>query len=109
MSSHNRLTRSARLKKYEIKYNSCIQYIEKQKHAKKRTQPIKKPRSKRTEENTQTVKKCVKENKDEKIKKKLNIYQKFVQEESKKNKYSGMEAKERMTKIGIAWKAKKIR
>lgn len=36
----------------------------------------------------------------------LNRYQKFVQEESKKEKYSSMSAQERLSKIAHVWKKK---
>ena len=37
----------------------------------------------------------------------LNGYQKFVREESKKSKYKGMDARERLSAISKAWKRKK--
>ena len=39
--------------------------------------------------------------------KKLNSYQLFVKSESKKAKYKGLEARERMNLIGVEWKKQK--
>ena len=48
----------------------------------------------------------VKETKEPSIRK-LNEYQLFVKEESKKSKYQGLNIQERMQKISKAWKKKK--
>ena len=113
MSSNNRLTRSARIKKYESMYEICLSKIKQ----KKRIPPNKNTRCKRVN-TTNELNKKEKKRKEEKRrrkedikkkeeKKKLNIYQKFVQEESMRKKYSGMDAKKRMTEIGKVWKKKK--
>ena len=104
MPSNHRLTRSDKIKKYESVYNFCQKQINNQ----KRIPPKKNTRSKRNTNETETnsSKNKVNEIKKDISKKKLNIYQKFVQEESKKKKYHGMDAKERMTGIGKAWKKK---
>ena len=48
----------------------------------------------------------VKETKEPSIRK-LNDYQLFVKDESKKSKYHGLNIQERMQKISKAWKKKK--
>ena len=74
--TNRKLTRSARLRKYESVYNSYMKQISKQ--------------------NTKT---------DSKPKKKqLNDYQRFVKAESSKEKYKDMKSKERMSVVAIAWK-----
>jgi hypothetical protein len=52
---------------------------------------------------TKTIK-----NLEEKNKRPLTKYQKFVQSQSKKSKYKGMCSKERMQFIGSAWKERKM-
>ncbi len=88
MSGKNRkLTRSIRLHKYEAIYTD---YMKK--------------------ENMKEVKKEDKEDKEDKKETKkssLNIYQKFVKEESKKDKYRNMRGSERLSAIASAWEIKK--
>lgn len=91
-------TKSVRLKKYESVYN---EYIKNKSHSPE--QPRK------TIRKTQTVSKSVLKQEEKpadsgKKKKKLTEYQKFVKEESKKEKYHGLKPDERMAKIAKAWK-----
>ena len=83
-----KISRSARLRKYEKAYKFCI---------KKDTNSvsIKSPYSKSDN---------IKEEDKKDKKKSLNKYQKFVREESKKSKYKNMSSSERMTAISKAWK-----
>jgi hypothetical protein len=130
MSSRNRLSRSARLKKYESAYDTCIKEInirkknsikkvkyksenkekstKKDKSLKKNEEKIiKRDREKPRYKNKEKPRERDRETPKEKInKRKINIYQKFVKEESKKKKYQGLTAKERMTEIGKVWKEK---
>lgn len=108
-------TKSAKLKKYAGVYEKCLR--EQQKSTKaleksvKRTKknenskvPKKSPPKKNVEESKKLPEKSPK--KVEKSPKKLNAYQLFVKNESKKPKYKGLEAKERMNLISKAWKKK---
>jgi hypothetical protein len=125
MSSHNRLSRSARLKKYEAAYDTCIKEINIRKKNsnrklkdKKETKDSvksskvlrkndKKPRERDKEKTMKRDKEKPRQRDKEKTsERKINIYQKFVKEESKKKKYQGLTAKERMTEIGKVWKQK---
>jgi hypothetical protein len=97
MSSPKYLSRSARLRKYEVAYEECLKKMS----LSKRRSPVKKSRVQQECEtsapNSQT----------KKNEKPLNSYQKFVQDESQKSKYKGLIATERMTAISKEWKKQK--
>ena len=78
-------SRSARLRKYAIVYEECLKKM-----------PVKKTRSRQV--------KII-----DKSPKTLNSYQIFVRDESRKIKYSGVSAQERMTEMAKEWKKQKIR
>jgi hypothetical protein len=82
---------SVRLKKYGIVYND---YMKKNVVVKVKSPP----------------KKVIKESTKQPVKtskKTLNDYQKFVQEESSKDKYKNMKGSERMSRISQEWEKKK--
>lgn len=76
-------SRSAHLRKYAIVYEECLKKM-----------PLKKTRSRRV--------KIL-----DKSPKPLNSYQIFVRDESRKSKYSGVSAQERMTEMAKEWKKTK--
>lgn len=76
-------SRSARLRKYAIVYEECLQKM-----------PVKKTRSRRV--------KIL-----DKSPKPLNSYQIFVRDESRKSKYVGVSAQERMIEMAKEWKKTK--
>ena len=78
-------SRSRRLKRYQIEYDKFIKNIN------------------NCNVKNNTVKKDVKDNKS---KRKLNSYQKFVKKEIKKMKYKDLSSKERMIQIAKLWKEK---
>ena len=97
-------TKSAKLKKYAGVYEKCLR--EQQKSTKALQKSVKKePKRSPKKEPKRSPKKESKRS-PKKEPKKLNPYQLFVKTESKKEKYKGLEAKERMNLIGIAWKKK---
>jgi len=99
MSSPKYLTRSARLRKYEVAYEECLKKMSCSKRS-----PDKKLRIKQEcELPVQAKQKSPKKS----IEKPLNSYQKFVQDESQKSKYKGLIASERMTAISKEWKKQK--
>ena len=75
-------SRSKRLRKYAIVYEECLKKM-----------PIKKTRSRRVKILNKSPKT-------------LNSYQIFVRDESRKSKYSGVSAQERMTEMAKEWKLK---
>lgn len=93
MSSPKYLSRSARLRKYEVAYEECIK---KTACSKKNTVLRKSPDKKSQQQNEKSPKK--------KNEKPLNSYQKFVRDESQKSKYKGLIASERMRAISKEWK-----
>ena len=115
------MSRSVRLRKYEIAYEECIK---KNKHP---PQPVKKTRSRRSKpllEVPQPVKKTrsrscraidtnilnkksLKKSPDKK--KPLNLYQEFVKKESQKSIYKGVSATERMMAISKEWNIQKTK
>jgi hypothetical protein len=97
--SSSRLSRSTKLRKYESVYKSYVRKTEQSKISKS-------PRINReSETKTKGESKEKKVYSVEKVKKKsLNAYQKFVQTESKKDKYKVYPAKERMNYIAKEWK-----
>ena len=95
----SKITRSRRLQKTEHIY---MKYLN-QKKSKVRTP--RKSRRKIELKPTETVRR-----KHTKRKTKLNNYQKFVKEESKKDKYNGVSSSERFVSIALQWELdKKIR
>jgi hypothetical protein len=133
--SRKRVSRSARLRKYESAYESCLKKtLVSCKKKTKRATPVKKSRARRNpgkaresssgrkQENRTSSGKKVKKRltgssknkrkspkKSKDRKRPLNAYQRFVREESKKSKYKGMDARERMSAISVEWKKKKKR
>ena len=97
MSSPKYLTRSARLRKYEVAYEECLKKISCSKRS-----PVKQSRA--PQEFESQVKQKSPKKKNEKP---LNSYQKFVRDESQKSKYKGLIATERMTAISKEWKKQK--
>lgn len=96
--SDRRLSRSLRLRKYEAVYRKCMKGKSPKKHHKTR-------HSSETKERQRLQ---LKEKDSSKRKKKaLNSYQKFVREESSKEKYRTMRASERLSVIAAAWEHKK--
>ena len=81
------ISRSAKLRKYEVVYDECVKKASLSKKA-----SIKQPKK--------SVNKSVKA-------KKPNLYQQFVKDESKKPKYSDMTNQDRMKAIGKAWSDQK--
>lgn len=99
MSSPKYLTRSARLRKYEVAYEECLKKMSCSKR-----NPVKKSRVRQECETPPAVKQKSPQKKNQKP---LNSYQKFVQDESQKSKYKGLIASERMTAISKEWKKQK--
>lgn len=92
-----RLTRSVRLKKYESVYKEYL------KNKSKSPEPKKHERVKSTKkESTEKLPKKITDS--GKGRKKLTEYQKFVRDESQKEKYKSLRPDERMAKIAKAWK-----
>lgn len=90
-------SKSSKLKKYEGVYKKLLR--EQQKSTKSIEKSIKRSPKK------ESKKEPKKEPKKEEIYvKKLNSYQLFVQNESKKSKYKGLEPRERMSLISKEWK-----
>jgi len=89
--------RSIRLKKYGIVYSAHVNSIDK-------NSPIPKSIFRQPEKVIVSQQISVKEKKK---KKKLNEYQKFVKDESCKEKYKNMKATERMSAISQQWEKKK--
>ena len=126
------MSRSARLRKYEIAYEECIKKNKHQPVKKTRSrsckpllevhnQPDKKTRSRRCNQpekktrsrrckpvDTSTPKKkSLKKSPDKK--KPLNLYQEFVKKESQKSIYKGVPATERMMAISKEWNIQKTK
>jgi hypothetical protein len=105
------LSRSARLRKYEVAYEECIKKtFDTSKKKPNRLEPSKKSRSIRNVISSSPKKSKVKQSPPPPNKKKrsLNAYQKFVKEESQKNKYKSLTPSERMKEISKEWNKKKI-
>jgi hypothetical protein len=124
-------TKSAKLKKYAGVYQKCLREQQKstkalEKSAKRepkkspkklptKKEPKKSPKRSPKKSPKRSPKKLPKRSpkklpaKKEPVKspKKLNSYQLFVKSESKKAKYKGLEARERMNLIGVEWKKQK--
>ena len=94
-----KINRSIRLKKYAIVYKSYFKKTEQSKTSKS-------PR--RIRKTTPGDSKTPRETRSATPKKSLNAYQKFVQLESKKEKYKNLPGKERLSIIADTWKKRKI-
>ena len=88
-----RRTRSVRIRRYEAVYNEYIKNKKEFELKEKSKDKVKKEKG--TNEELDLSKKK---------KHSLSTYQKFVKKESQKEKYKGMKADERMSKIARAWK-----
>lgn len=126
--SPQKVTRSARLRKYEAAYNSTKVAVKpraspprrspprkprpkkkqaspkKQKSPQVRASPKKSPRKAPTKK--ASVKKSPAKKPSKTRKRPLNAYQRFVREESSKEKYNGLLATERMRQISKAWQTR---
>jgi hypothetical protein len=90
----SKITRSRRLKKYEQMY---MRYID------EKTPQQKSPRKSRRKIEVEIEEIQKEKKRKKKKKKKLNDYQKFVKNESKKEKYKGISSSERFTTIASQW------
>ena len=93
------ISKSAKMKRYKKVYDRHMNENLDQEPS------IRKEKVKETKEPS-IRKEKVKETKEPSIRK-LNDYQLFVKDESKKSKYHGLNIQERMQKISKAWKKKK--
>lgn len=114
--SPTKISRSERLKKYEKAYNLCLQLIndntEKQSKQTVTSEFTKKPLKETRFDNVKHSTsshgdKTLPQSDSSKPKRPLNEYQKFLQSESKRDKYKGYSPKSRMSAIASAWKKKK--
>ena len=107
------ISRSARLRKYESAYEEYFRKVAEisKKNPTNTLLTPKKSRSKRktNREEEISVKKSSLPKKKSKEKKSLNEYQKFVKEESQKNKYKGITSTERMIDISKEWSKQKCK
>ena len=94
-----KISRSRRLQKYEVAYEICMKKLHKNSPPKCTKSPRKKP--------NKSPRKKKESKKSTPRKKSLNIYQTFVQEESKQDKYQGIDSKTRLKLISQAWHNKK--
>lgn len=97
----NKMIRSAKLRKYASVYKSYIRKSEQLKMDKSPPRPRRK--KDQTNENPEKNKKKITDSNITK-RKSLNKYQKFVKEESKKEKYKKLPGKERLSVIASEWK-----
>lgn len=107
-----RISRSTKLRKYASVYKSYVRKSEQSKISKsprRARKPQKTTRARREsregrkekpERKSETKKKEVPKSK----RKSLNAYQKFVKQESKKDKYRDIPGKQRLSAIAAAWK-----
>ena len=97
----NKISRSNKLRKYATVYKSYVRKTEQSKVNKS-------PRRSRKVQNQTVNKKSTKKNKEivKSKKKSLNSYQKFVKEESKKDRYKKLPGKQRLSAIALEWKEK---
>lgn len=119
-SRKKRISRSARLRKYELSYEACIkktlfEYKKKSKcttpdksHVRNeivKERELSSEKNKEIKSSVKKVKKRLTESKKSKDRKRpLNTYQRFVRDESQKSKYKGMTSTERMFAISKVWK-----
>ena len=95
--SPKRMTRSTKLRKYASVYKSYMRKSEQSKISKSPPKPIRKHVKEQE---------VVEKKKETPVlkKKTLNAYQKFVQAESKKDKYKELPGKQRLSAIAAEWK-----
>lgn len=98
--SNKKIIRSAKLRKYATVYKSFIRKVEESKIDKSPPRP----RRKKGENNKTSKKKRNDSNTVVSKRKILNKYQKFVKDESKKEKYKKLPGKERLSAIASEWK-----
>jgi len=105
-----RISRSTKLRKYASVYKS---YVRKSEQSKINKSPRRSRRNKESGTDTHTRRKTRDKKKTRKPRKKhtsthrrksLNPYQKFVQSESKKEKYKSLPGKQRLSAIAKEWK-----
>jgi hypothetical protein len=115
---NRRITKSTKLRKYASVYKSYVRKTEQSKISKSPRRPRVQEKTSRTKkseaEKTHKTERKSKKYPDEKRvvhgslpiskKKSLNPYQKFVQIESKKDKYKNLPGKERLSVIATEWK-----
>ena len=105
-----RISRSTKLRKYASVYKSYVRKTEQSKISKsprRARKPHKTTRARRESRETRREKEKPERKKKEVPKSKrktLNAYQKFVQQESKKDKYRDLPGKQRLGAIAAAWK-----
>ena len=105
-----RISRSTKLRKYASVYKSYVRKTEQSKISKSprlARKPHKTTRARRESRETRREKEKPERKKKEVPKSKrktLNAYQKFVQQESKKDKYRDLPGKQRLGAIAAAWK-----
>lgn len=98
----HRLSRSTKLRKYASVYKSYIRKTEQSKlsNSPRRTREPHKRGDEDSKEKTINKSEQVPKSK----RKSLNSYQKFVQQESKKDKYNELPGKQRLSAIAAEWK-----
>ena len=106
-----RISRSTKLRKYASVYKSYVRKSEQSKISKsprRVRKPHKTTRARRESREGRKEKSEKKERKKKEVpkskRKTLNAYQKFVQQESKKDKYRDLPGKQRLGAIAAAWK-----
>jgi hypothetical protein len=101
----SRISRSTKLRKYASVYKSYIRKTEQSKISKSPRHTRKSSRARRDVKETIISQKKSKNTDSTKSKRKtLNPYQKFVQQESKKEKYKDIPGKKRLCAIATEWK-----
>jgi len=107
----NRIIRSATLRKYASVYKSYVRKSEQSRHSKsprrQRDTPTRRIEKRGAKKNTRKRVPPVTPDKSISKRKTLNLYQKFVKDESKKEKYTDLPGKERLSAIAIEWKRKR--
>ena len=104
---NDRISRSTKLRKYASVYNSYVRKTEHSKLSKtpRRVRKTEKPSRKKDESQPMEFPTYSKRKELKKSRKVLlNSYQKFVQQESKKDKYKDMPGKQRLSAIAVEWK-----
>jgi hypothetical protein len=105
-SPKKHISKSKRIKKYEVAYELCLKKINIIKMKKSPT-----PRSKKIVKERYSIRNSRSSIHDTDIKKhnekrkpSLNRYQKYIQDESKRNKYKNKSPKSRLSLIASSWK-----
>jgi deoxyribodipyrimidine photolyase len=108
-----RMSRSTKLRKYASVYNSYVRKTEQSKINKSPRRERKPHKTTRARRESRESREHCKEKPEIKSEKKevpkskrktLNSYQKFVQQESKKDKYKDIPGKQRLSAIAAEWK-----